>query len=175
MNLTAEQAKSMADMMLAGVELEAATTRKVIAAIPADKVDFKLGEKGWTAGKIAWHIARSEAWFAQAVVTGQFPEEEEPAPPASVAEVLAWWDANVPAATAKVRTVSGEDLAKNLNFYNVFNLPAVMYIDFWKSHAIHHRGYLAAYLRAMNAHVPSIYGGSADEPFQMPESAHASA
>jgi hypothetical protein len=25
---------------------------------------------------------------------------------------------------------------------------------------------LSAYLRAVNAHVPSIYGGSADEPFQ---------
>jgi hypothetical protein len=26
-------------------------------------------------------------------------------------------------------------------------------------------------LRAMNVHVPSIYGGSADEPFEMPATA----
>ena len=175
MNLTADQAKSMADMMLTGVEMESVTTRKVLAAIPADKVDFKLGEKGWTAAKLAWHIARSEAWFAEGLINGAFGMEEEPAPPANVAEILAWYDANVPALTAKVRAVSGENMAKNINFYNVFDMPAVMYIDFWKSHSIHHRGYLAAYLRAMNAHVPSIYGGSADEPFQMPQSATASA
>jgi uncharacterized damage-inducible protein DinB len=30
---------------------------------------------------------------------------------------------------------------------------------------IHHRGQLSTYVRALNAHVPSIYGGSADEPF----------
>jgi uncharacterized damage-inducible protein DinB len=34
------------------------------------------------------------------------------------------------------------------------------------NHCIHHRGQLSTYIRAMNAHVPSIYGGSADEPFQ---------
>jgi uncharacterized damage-inducible protein DinB len=33
------------------------------------------------------------------------------------------------------------------------------------SHSIHHRGQLSAYLRPMGAKVPSIYGGSADEPF----------
>ena len=36
------------------------------------------------------------------------------------------------------------------------------------SHTIHHRGQLSTYLRPMGAKVPSIYGGSADEPFEMP-------
>ena len=35
----------------------------------------------------------------------------------------------------------------------------------------HHRGQLAAYLRAMGSAVPAIYGGSADEPFQAAASA----
>jgi hypothetical protein len=30
---------------------------------------------------------------------------------------------------------------------------------------------LSAYLRSMGGKVPSIYGGSADEPFQMPATA----
>jgi len=55
-----------------------------------------------------------------------------------------------------------------VSFFNVFNLPAVLYMDFWIKHTVHHRGQLSTYLRAMNAHVPGIYGGSADEPFQMP-------
>jgi uncharacterized damage-inducible protein DinB len=42
--------------------------------------------------------------------------------------------------------------------------PAASLLIFANNHGIHHRGQLAAYLRAMGSTVPSIYGGSADEP-----------
>jgi uncharacterized damage-inducible protein DinB len=42
----------------------------------------------------------------------------------------------------------------------------VTFLAMAQNHSVHHRGQLAAYLRAMGSHVPSIYGGSADEPFQ---------
>ena len=171
MNLTAEQAKSMAEMAIQSLEGESVITRKVIAAIPPGQLDFKLGEKGYSAGKIAWHIVRSEGWFAQSLIDGAFGGEGEGDPPATLVEMLAWYDANVPALTAKVKELSGERLLQKLDFFGAYDMPAVMYLEFWKNHSIHHRGYLAAYLRAMNAHVPSIYGGSADEPFQMPATA----
>jgi len=95
----------------------------------------------------------------------------EPAVPATVAEILQWYDGNVPALTEKLKGLTGEQLSKAINFYNLWNYPAAMYLNFWNAHSIHHRGYLAAYLRAMNARVPSIYGGSADEPFEMPAAA----
>jgi uncharacterized damage-inducible protein DinB len=50
----------------------------------------------------------------------------------------------------------------------VFNLPAAFYLGFLNNHSIHHRGELATYLRPMGSKVPQIYGGSYDEPFQMP-------
>ena len=34
------------------------------------------------------------------------------------------------------------------------------------NHSTHHRGQLAAYLRAMGSKVPPIYGDSADYPVQ---------
>ena len=34
-------------------------------------------------------------------------------------------------------------------------------------HALHHRGQLTTYLRAMGAAVPAVYGDSADEPMKM--------
>ena len=40
------------------------------------------------------------------------------------------------------------------------------FIGLANNHSIHHRGQLAAYLRAMGSKVPAIYGGSADEPMQ---------
>ena len=85
--------------------------------------------------------------------------------------MVAFYEKSLPAALAKVKALSGEDLAKVISFFNVFNLPNVMYLNFMNSHSIHHRGQLSTYLRAMNAHVPSIYGGSADEPFEMPAAA----
>jgi uncharacterized damage-inducible protein DinB len=45
--------------------------------------------------------------------------------------------------------------------------PAVTYLSALLVHTAHHRGQLSAYLRAMGARVPSIYGGSADEPFEV--------
>ena len=53
----------------------------------------------------------------------------------------------------------------------MINAPAVTFLNFMNVHAIHHRGQLSAYLRPMGAKVPKIYGGSADEPFQMPANA----
>jgi uncharacterized damage-inducible protein DinB len=53
----------------------------------------------------------------------------------------------------------------------VFNLPAVLYLGFLNNHTIHHRGELSTYLRPMGSKVPSIYGGSYDEPFQAPAAA----
>jgi uncharacterized damage-inducible protein DinB len=44
----------------------------------------------------------------------------------------------------------------------VMNWPAVQFIGFANNHSIHHRGQLAAYLRAMGSKVPNIYGPSAD-------------
>jgi uncharacterized damage-inducible protein DinB len=46
-----------------------------------------------------------------------------------------------------------------------------MYLQFMLMHLSHHRGQLSTYLRPMGSKVPSIYGGSADEPFQMPAKA----
>jgi len=166
-----EQAKAMADAFLDGIQREFTITRKVIAAIPEDQKGFKLGEKGRTAAEIAWHIVLTEAWFAESLIAGSFGAESPAPADATVAEMVDWYDKNVPGLTEKVKALSGEDFARKLDFFNVYNLPAFAYLNFWTVHSIHHRGYLAAYLRAMNAHVPSIYGGSADEPFEMPATA----
>jgi uncharacterized damage-inducible protein DinB len=48
----------------------------------------------------------------------------------------------------------------------MFNFPAAFYLGFLNNHSIHHRGELATYLRPMGSKVPSIYGGSYDEPMQ---------
>jgi len=168
---TPDQAKGLSMVFMQSLGQESPTTRRVVAALPDAQLDFKLGDKGRTARELAWHLVYSEKWFGEGVIAGSFAMDPEPAAPATVAEMLAYYDQHVPPLTGKLAALSGDDLAKPVNFFNVFNLPAVLYMDFWIKHSVHHRGQLSSYLRAMNAHVPSIYGGSADEPFEMPATA----
>lgn len=169
---TPEQAKTIADLFLLLIERETQTTRRVLQAVPADQLEFKLGDKGRTTRELMWHVVTSDSWFGDSIAAGSFAAEGgQPPAPASKDEMLAVYEKNVPAAIAKCRALTGERLATMVNFLNVFNLPLVLYLNVWMVHTVHHRAQLATYLRAMNAHVPDIYGGSADEPFQMPVTA----
>jgi uncharacterized damage-inducible protein DinB len=49
-----------------------------------------------------------------------------------------------------------------LSFFGMFEWPRLRFIGFANNHSVHHRGQLAAYLRAMGSKVPDIYGPSAD-------------
>jgi uncharacterized damage-inducible protein DinB len=79
--------------------------------------------------------------------------------------VTAWYDENIKRGIARVASMTAEQLMTPVEFFGVFNLPAVLYLGFLNNHSIHHRGELATYLRPMGSKVPSIYGGSYDEPF----------
>ena len=166
------EAKGLAMMMVQGLEREYETTKKVVAALPENQLNFKLGDKGRTACELAWHLISSEAWFADGIIAGDFSRPEPDCPAnITVAQMSAGYAEAMPAKFAQIKAMSGEDLAKIVSFFNVFQMPNATYLGFWNNHSIHHRGQLSTYLRAMNAHVPSIYGGSADEPFVMPASA----
>jgi uncharacterized damage-inducible protein DinB len=172
MTLSPEQAKDLGVMFTGMVQNELAITRRVLAAVPDAQLDFKLGDKGRTTREVMWHICTSEAWFTKAVIRGDFNEPEMPeAAPDTTAAMVAWYDRNMPPLLEKVKALSPEHLAREANFFGIANLPMVMYLQLGAFHSVHHRGQLSTYLRAMNAHVPDIYGGSADEPFQMPANA----
>jgi uncharacterized damage-inducible protein DinB len=171
MNFTAEQAQGLAMVLVQGIQNEIPITKKILAAVPQDKLGYTLGEKGRSAKDLMWHIVQADLMFADGVAAGQFARPEAKAAPETSQEIASIYESSLTAALAKVKTLSGAQLAKSINFMGVFDMPAVIYLQFLNNHCIHHRGQLSTYLRAMNAHVPGIYGGSADEPFQMPATA----
>jgi uncharacterized damage-inducible protein DinB len=161
---TTEFASTYKDMMLSRIEHEQKTTRKVIAAIPNQKLDYKHDPKGRTALELADHIVTSELWFLDSIANGSFEWKDAP-PLRSTAEILARYDKEFPTALARAKKCTGEHLIKVTDFFGM-KMPTFSYIQFCQDHTVHHRGQLSTFLRCMGSKVPDIYGGSADEPFQ---------
>jgi uncharacterized damage-inducible protein DinB len=165
--LSPEFAVGFRQMMLDGATREMETTKKVIAAIPDDKSDYKPDPHARTAWELAWHLANTDVQFLDGIADLQFKMETPDAEdkPKTAQELVAWYDENFRRGAERVQALSPEQLLTPVDFYGMFNLPAVFYLSFLNNHSIHHRGALATYLRPMGAKCPSIYGGSYDEPF----------
>lgn len=175
MQMTPDQVKGIVMFLMPGVVNEQKTTRKLLAATLQEQLGFKLGEKGRTAKELMWHISVADVWFLNSIADLSFGMEEGPKAPGTVREIVDWYETEYAKGVARVSAMTPDQLATPINFYNMYNMPAGIYLNFLVNHQLHHRGQLSTYLRAMNAHVPSIYGGSADEPFEMPATEAASA
>jgi len=162
--MNAETAKAIAAYTLADNEQERATTKRVIAAIPAGKEGYTPDPKSMTALALAWHIASADMFFLNGVCTGQFSPGggDRPESVTSAQAVLAWYDANIPPALERAKALSGEQLSAIVDFFGFMQAPAVSYLTLMVKHGVHHRGQLSAYLRPMGAKVPGIYGPSGD-------------
>jgi len=149
---------------LPGLKNEHGITKSVIGAIPLDKGDYRPDEISRSALDLAWHIVIAEMRFMDAVITGAFDFTPMPRPDSvkNSSDLIAWYEENFDQRTAKLATLSTESLLKIIDFRGIFQLPAVMYLNFIISHTVHHRGQLSMYLRPMGAKVPSIYGESYD-------------
>ena len=156
--------------MLDGAQRELATTKKVLAAIPDDKSNYKPDPNARTAWELAWHLANTDIQFLDGIADMKFSMEARPEAekPKNIDALVAWYDQNMKRGIARVQAMSGEQLVTPVDFMGAFNMPAVFYLGFLNNHCIHHRGELATYLRPMGSKVPSIYGGSYDEPFRPP-------
>jgi uncharacterized damage-inducible protein DinB len=163
--VNAEQASAVVELLTRTIESEGGATRKVIAAVPAGNRDYKPDAKSRSAWDIAVHIAMSDVWFADSILGGKFEWTGEPATPAEMtdpAAVAKWHEKQMADRLAKLRMMSSDDMLRNVEFFGMKG-PACTWLTMMNNHTIHHRGQLAAYLRAAGSKVPAIYGMSADE------------
>lgn len=164
MHMSHDEAKLIAGYTLGDYEREMATTRAVIAAIPAGQEGYSPDAKSMTALKLAWHIVSADCWFLSSVIAGEFKAGESGMPEniKSAADVIAWYDSNLPGVIEEAKALSGADKAKVIDFFGMAQQPAFTFLLLMLKHSIHHRGQLSAYLRPMGAKVPGIYGPSGD-------------
>jgi uncharacterized damage-inducible protein DinB len=151
-------------LYLPGLKNESRITRSVIEAIPADKGDYRPDEVSKCALDLAWHIVVTELRFMEAVAAGEFDLSPRPRPETigNAAGIAAWYDENFGPRFDALTKLSNEQLMKIVDFRGMFQLPAVMYLNFVLHHSVHHRGQLSTYLRPMGSKVPAIYGESYD-------------
>ncbi len=159
-----DQANFLLHTYLADLKNEHRVTRSVIEAIPADKSDYRPDGISKSALDLAWHIVATEVRFMEAVAAGEFDFTPRPLPDSirTSKDLSAWYTESFEPRFESLTRLSNEQLLKIVDFRGLFQLPAVMYLNFLIHHSIHHRGQLSMYLRPMGAKVPSIYGESFD-------------
>ncbi len=164
--ITPEFAAGFRQLMLDGLMRELEVTKRVLAAVPDDKSDYRPDPHARTARELAWHIANTDVQFLNGIAALEFKMENPDRKPQTSAEITQWYDENFKRAAERVLALTPQQLCTPVNFMGAFNFPAVAYLGFLNNHSIHHRGELATYLRPMGSKCPAIYGGSYDEPWQ---------
>jgi uncharacterized damage-inducible protein DinB len=159
--MNSEQAKAAADLMATVWEGEFPATCQVLAAVKDDNRNYKPDAKSRSAWELATHLATADIWFIDSILNGAFEWNPDAAKQAesqfkTVDDVVEFYKKTFPEKLEALRALPADKLTPTLSFFGMFNWPAVQFIGF------HHRGQLAAYLRAMGSKVPNIYGPSAD-------------
>ena len=160
--------------ILAELDHELATTRKVLERVPYDQADYQPHPKSMKLGQLAAHIVNLLA-FKTLFVTAEKrdfldPNAPRPGPsPTSSAELLARFDDYSATLRQALQASDDEKLTQPFQLTRgeqvLMERPKAAALRIMGlNHSIHHRGQLTVYLRLLDIPVPGIYGGSADEP-----------
>ena len=163
---------SIAQGLLAEFDVETANTRRTLARLPEDKLEWTPDPKSMTMGRLAAHVAEMPGWAALTLSTDELDFAAggyTPAVAKSRDQVLAIADDNAKAARAAIAAASDADFMKPWTMRSgdqiFFTMPKIAVIrGMVINHTIHHRGQLTVYYRMTGVPVPALYGPSADEP-----------
>jgi uncharacterized damage-inducible protein DinB len=160
--------------MLNEFSQEAATTKRVLDRVPADKLGWRPHERSMSLGQLALHIATVPGGIARITKTDAFDVSKNsftPPSPKNLEEVHAALEQSVRGVEETFKETSAEAAQANWHLMaGDKELASIPRVNAWRSlmlnHWYHHRGQLSVYLRMLDVPVPSIYGPSADEnPF----------
>ena len=162
----------LADPIIAELEQEAESTRRVLERIPEDRLSWRPHPKSMSLGQLALHIATTPGAVAQvaAMDAMERPQFDRPEPK-SKREVLETLGQSVTSALEFLRglddTRAAQSWSMTLAGKPIFSLPRIGLVrTIMLNHWYHHRGEMQVYLRLLDVAVPPVYGPTADEdPF----------
>ncbi|MGE3353919.1 MAG: DinB family protein [Planctomycetota bacterium] len=161
---------TLASALLADFDRETVLTRRILDAVPEDRLPWRPHAKSWTLAQLASHIAEAPSW-----ASSMFEDEMDFAAMADYRpfeakdkqELLQMLDKNVAECRAALQ---GRDDAAMRGIWTARMGDKVLMQEprhqVLRTIAIHHwiqhRGQLQVYLRLCDAVVPPTYGPTAD-------------
>lgn len=157
-----------AERLLAELDREMPTTRRLLERVPEDKGAWKPHPKSFALGHLAQLVADMPGWLTRIAggvdidlaAGGAYQLH-------STAALVDRFDRNVREAREALATFKDEDFAApwslKMGDKVLFTDERGMVLRQTINHFSHHRGQLTVYLRLLDVPVPSIYGPTADE------------
>ena len=157
--------------LLQELEQEAPATRRVLARVPADGLDWRPHERSMSMGQLANHLAQIPRGIISAALQPSFDPGALPPPtaPASAEALLTTFDDAMTYARATLGGMPDADLDIPWKVMRgdtvLMTMPrGAVFRTILLNHSYHHRGQLTVYLRLNGIPLPSVYGPTADEP-----------
>ncbi|HEX8325987.1 MAG TPA: DinB family protein [Hymenobacter sp.] len=164
---------SVQQNILAELDQELASTRRLLERVPHEQADYKPHPKSMSLWQLATHVVNLLSFntlFVQADGRDFLdPNSPKPGPtPTSKEELMARFDDYSAALRQALQASDDQTLTNNFKLHRgehvVFEMPKAAAIRIMGlNHSIHHRGQLSVYLRLLDIPVPGLYGPSADE------------
>ncbi len=165
---------SMVDILKGELAHEAATTRAMLALVPADKKDWKPHAKSMALGALAMHLAEMPTWTPSILLEPSFDIAPPGAPPYKTPEfttaehAVAAFNEGIAKATAALGRISDASLGETWRFLaggkELMAMPRIAALRTWVlNHSVHHRAQLGVYLRLLDIPLPGSYGPTADK------------
>jgi len=152
------------EFFMSTLKEEAPRFKVAIEALPEDKHGYKVHERAREAGNIAAQLAVQWKAISGILTTGMPNFDPHEMEKQTKADMVAKLDQGMEQLQKDIEAISDQDW-ENGDASMGPNWKDKKYRMAWGFlfDAIHHRGQLATFLRAMGAKVPSIYGPSADD------------
>ena len=125
--ITAEQAIFVNRICMDAVKRESVATKNVIAAVPADRTDYKPDECSKSALELMRHIAAAECRLLSIPIHGEFnPSGPSPLPESAKtpSEIAAWYEQSTADTLAKLGKLTPDELTKVVDFRGMMQMPA---------------------------------------------------
>ncbi len=161
---------SQIQFLLAEMDREAQTTRKMLSRVPNDKYDWKPHEKSMSVRSLATHIAELPTWVSLTLNTSELDFAKGDYNPKKIdntEELLQYFEECLAEGRERLSKATEDDLLPSWTMRNgdeIYDVsPKRDVIRMSYCQIVHHRAQLGVYLRLLNIPIPGSYGPSADE------------
>lgn len=164
------QQTKLISLLLAEMDREAVTTRKMLERVPEEKFDWQPHPKSMTLRQLASHVAELPGWVSMTLTTEELDFAANPYEYPKISntkDLLAFFDKSFESGREELANATEDEfeelwtLRNGDTIYSTEPKYEVIRMSFCQT--VHHRAQLGVFLRLLNVPIPGSYGPSADE------------